>query len=217
MKSQWSLVTALTLALLASLAVPDLVAAEHGEEQKARPTPGPNAVLYEVTENLKLAPLQLGQRVATAVLSGTVAVGTSVCPTEIAVAWRVPYCVLTARATDNINIKTGKGPVHGTFRVLIQGDNPVDGPELVVLEGRLHGQIDLSPALSGLAPLGTLEKGHWSARGVDGGPLDGLRASGTLDGTFRLPFVIGSPPGCEQTRTCRSEERRVGKERGDRG
>ena len=74
MKSQWRLVTALTLALLASLGVPDLVTADHSAGRKARPKPDPNAALYEVTENLKLAPLQLGQRVATAVLSGTVAV-----------------------------------------------------------------------------------------------------------------------------------------------
>src|SRR5262245_32618128 len=178
MKSQWSLITTLTLALLASVGVPDLVAADHEEERKAEPIREPNAVLYEVTENLKLAPLQLGQRVATAVLSGTVAAGTSVCPPEIALAWSVKYCVLTARATDNINIKTGKGPVEGTFRVLIQGDNPVDGPELVVLEGRLHGQIDLSPALLGddgipttgdELQLGTLEKGRWRDSDVAGG------------------------------------------------
>jgi len=155
--------------------------------------------------------LQLGQRVATAVLSGTVAVGTSVCPPEIALAWNVKYCVLTAIATDNINIKTGKGPVEGTFRVLIQADNPVDGPELVVLEGRLHGQIDLSPALLGKdgipqtgdeVPLGTLENGRWSASGVAAGPLDGLSVDGTLTGTFRLPFVVGIPKGCEKTATC---------------
>lgn len=216
MKSQWSLVTALTLALLASLGVPDLVAAEHRkdqgedqgedqrEERRGKQKADPNAVLYEVTESLSLAPLQLGQRVASAVLSGTVAAGTSVCPAEIAAAWSVKYCVLTAKATDNINIKTGKGPVEGRFRVLIQGDNPVDAPELVIIEGKLQGQIDLSPALLGKAPLGTLEKGRWRARGVIGGPVEGLDVEGTLTGTFRLPFVVGFPEGCETNGSCLS-------------
>lgn len=194
MKSLRVFVGALALAGLAPAILPSLAAAE------------PNAVLYEVTENLRLRQLMHNQRVATAVLSGTVAAGTAVCPAEIALAYQVPYCVLTATATDRIDIATGKGPVSGTYRVHVQGDNPVDGAELVVLEGTWRGEINLAMALLGQdgipntgdeLPLGTLENGRWDARGVRGGPLQALRAAGKLDGRFRLPFVMGYPLGCE--------------------
>lgn len=193
MKSNWSLVGALTL--LASAFLPGLAAAES------------NAVLYEVTENLKLKSLQSGRRMATAILSGTVEAGNSVCPATVGV-----YCVLTATAADNLDISTGKGPVTGKFRVHVQDTNPVDGAELVILEGTLTGRMSLAPALFGPdgipgtgdeLPLGTLN-GLWSARGARGGPLQGVRAGGTLTGTFRLPFVgfpqvcqmFGNPPDC---------------------
>ncbi|MGH7393353.1 MAG: hypothetical protein ACREM3_28445 [Candidatus Rokuibacteriota bacterium] len=186
MKSSWTLVSTLTLALLASAVVPSLVAAE------------PNAVAYEVTENLRLGPLKRGQRIATAVLSGKVRSGTSVCPSWIVAQWGTDHCVLTATATDSISLKTGVGPVAGTFQVKVQDDNPVDGAEVVILHGTLRGRIDLSMALLGGMPLGTLEHGRWSARGVRGGPLEGVRAGGTLTGTFRLPFnmALPTPFGC---------------------
>ena len=140
----------------------------------------PNAVLYEVTENLKLKPLASGHRVATAALMGTVTAGTSICPLPV-------DCVVTAMGSDNINTATGQGSLTGSFAVVVQGDNPVDGPELVILRGTFSGKIDLSTASAGL---GSLNKGKWSAKGVAGGPLAGLRLHGTLTGTFRLPFEV---------------------------
>lgn len=167
---------------------PGVAAAQLGVRSDA------NAVLYEVTENLKLKPLASGHRQATAALMGTVNEGTAICPESIAYAasgGAVTTCNLTAMASDNISLATGKGPVEGTFAVVIQGDNPVDGPELVILKGTLEGKIDLSPAVLGGVPIGTI-KGRWKAKGVEGGPLQGVRARGTFTGTFRLPFVI--PP-----------------------
>jgi len=152
-----------------------------------------NAVAYEVTENLKLRPLQGDRRIATAALVGTVNAGTAICPEALVGVGGV--CVLTAMASDNINLANGKGPVTGTFSVVIQDVNPVDGAELVILRGTLHGKIDLSPAVLGGMPLGTIQ-GKWNAKGVNGGPLAGVRAHGTFEGTFRLPFIFGVPAGC---------------------
>ena len=159
---------------------------------------GTNALLYEVTENLKLNPLLHGRGISTAALMGTANALTSICPAA-------SPCGLTAMASRNINLATGTGPVTGTFSVVGElpggGSNPVDGPELVILRGTLHGTINLGPALlygatGGLAgaPIGTIS-GRWSAKGVAGGPFAGLQAHGTFTGTFRLPFV-GFPLGC---------------------
>jgi hypothetical protein len=163
----------------------------------ARAQNPPNATLYEVTENLKLKPLTNGRRQATAALMGSVVSGTSICPAELLGLAPGDSCAITAIATDNINLGTGIGPVHGSFAVVIQFDNPVDGPELVILRGHIEGTIDLSPTVVNTppVPLGTL-RGHWNATGVAGGPLAGVHQQGSLTGTFRLPFVLGDPAGC---------------------
>jgi hypothetical protein len=154
---------------------------------------GQNAVLHEVTEQMKLKRRDT-VRAATAVLMGSIRPGPSICPAALAEALPEGRCAIAATASDKIDLATGMGPVHGTFSILIPGDNPeVDGPELVVAEGSLHGHIDLSPAVRHSIPLGTI-KAKWSARGSRGGPLDGLRADGTLTGIFRLPFLV---PGLE--------------------
>jgi hypothetical protein len=152
-----------------------------------------NAILYEVTEVMKLKPGGGAQaRVATAALMGSVNGGTLLCPDWLSRALNVPSCAISAIAHDNIYLATGQGPVKGTFAVVIQDRNTFDGPELVIAEGSLRGNIDLSPAVLGWngtpIPLGTIT-GRWSARGTRGGPLDGLRTGGTLTGTFRLPFL----------------------------
>jgi hypothetical protein len=152
---------------------------------------GQNAVLYEVTEQMKVKRRDT-VRVATAALMGSLGEDTSLCPDWLVTALQVPRCSIAATATDRIDLSTGQGPVSARFFVLIPGDNPVDGSELVIAEGSLHGTIDLSPAVVGidgvLVPLGALTA-VWSARGSRGGPLDGLRTEGTVTGTFRLPFV----------------------------
>jgi hypothetical protein len=154
----------------------------------ALPARAQDAVLYELTENMKLRAGDR-RRAATAALSGRAAAGSPICPKEFADALGVDECVVTATASDNIDIATGIGDVNGKFTVVIQGDNPIDAAEFVVLDGSLSGTIDLSPTLQSI-PLGSVT-GTWSGSGVAGGPLDGLTVGGTFTGTFRLPF--GTP------------------------
>lgn len=156
-----------------------------------------NAILYEVTETMKLRGRnpEHRSRAATAALAGTIAKGTTLCPAELADALGVPACGVVAIASDNLSLATGKGPVKGSFSVVIQGDNKVDGAELVIARGSLRGRIDLSPAIGSAIPLGTLTA-SWRAVGEPGGPLGGVTVNGKVAGVFRLPFVFGLPEGC---------------------
>jgi hypothetical protein len=152
-----------------------------------------NAVLYEVTEAMKITGRQLSQRGATASLMGYIEAGNALCPA--AIAGPLARCSVVASANDSVNLGTGQGPVTGKFTVVVQGDNPVDAPELVIATGLFWGRVDLSPALLNQQPLGKLN-GWWWAKGEYGGPLAGLGLYGTLEGVFRLPFVFGLPKGC---------------------
>jgi hypothetical protein len=165
----------------------------------ATPARAQNALLYEVTEHMKLKSTKTRLvREATASLLGWLVPGSALCPAPLAQALAVPACGLTATAKDKIDLGTGQGPVGGKFVVVVPGDNAADGPELAIVEGSLQGTIDLSPAVLGPdgipetgdeAPLGTI-RGTWKARGVPGGPLAGLRVGGTFSGMFRLPFAL---------------------------
>ena len=143
--------------------------------------------LYEVVESA-MAQLKKksGVRSATAVLSGTVSGSSPICPPPLE-----PPCTVLAVASNVINLRTGIGPVSGTFQVLVQLDNPVDGPEEKVIEGTLEGSIDLSPTLAD-TPLGFI-RAKWTARGVKGGPVERFKARGKLTGTFLLPFEFQFP------------------------
>jgi hypothetical protein len=156
-------------------------------------TVGPNAVLHEVTETMKL----LGRnprsviRQATAALAGDVTLGSALCPAWLPTVFPgLTQCGIAAFATDNLDLATGRGPVQGKFHVTVEGDNAVDGPERVIARGTISGSIDLSLALLAGVPLGSLQ-GQWSAAGSEGGPLQGKQFGGTVDGTFRLPFRVG--------------------------
>lgn len=171
----------LALTLLALAVQPGLAAAQ-------------TAVLYEVTESMKLTNLQQAiYRTAYATLFGTVAAGSSICPTWLVQALSQTQCTISVMAIDNVNLATGNGPVYGRFHILIPGDNPVDGAELVIAEGSLHGRVDLSPAVLAQLPLGSIE-GSWSAQGLPSGPLASLSVRGTFTGTFRLPFISPQDP-----------------------
>ncbi len=160
-----------------------------------------NAVLYEVTENLKFRPLLAGRRIATSTLMGTVNAGTAICPLYLfpaGLSAELKKCSIEAVGSNNVNLATGKGPFEGTFAVVINtpDTNRVDGPELVILQGTLRGRIDFSLAIFGPdgipksgdeLPIGFFTDGRWNAQGVAGGPLQGVRAQGTLTGTFRQP------------------------------
>jgi len=156
-----------------------------------------NATLYEVTETMKLRGRgpEYRTRTATAALSGTIQAGTTLCPAELAAALGVDKCGVVALASDSLSLANGKGPVWGRFAVVIQGDNKVDGHELVIASGTINGSIDLSAALLEGMPMGTLA-GTWRAKGEQTGPLKGVKVSGLVSGLFRLPFVFGLPHGC---------------------
>ncbi len=154
-----------------------------------------NAVLYEVTETMKITGGGSGRRDASAALMGTVNAGTSLCPAALAKYLGVEKCSIVADGVSSIDLSTGKGPLGGKFAVVVQDNNSVDAAEFAIAKGKIKGRIDLSPAVLYNHPLGTLQ-GTWTAKGEQHGPLAGLRIQGTVWGVFRLPFVLGIPDGC---------------------
>lgn len=149
-----------------------------------------NAQYYDIAGNPTIDPTQVFRRVAAAELQGNAALGTALCPIEALVTNpKAHTCTVTATGTDDVTVKlstTGQvvgfaGTVGGTYAVVVQGDNPVDGPELVVQTGTFSGSIDLSPTLAGI-PLGTITGGVFTIDGYPGFSLP-------FRGTFRLPFA----------------------------
>jgi len=126
---------------------------------------GPDAVLYEVTEDMYLkdaagnfvaSVVPGGRRTAVAQLSGWAKLGTPLCPSWVRLL--VPTakrCAVNATGADDLSLATGKGTVGGTFAVVVQGDNKVDAPEFVIMTGTFSGDADLSLSLAGIAPLGS--------------------------------------------------------------
>jgi hypothetical protein len=146
-----------------------------------------DGVMYEVSETMVVKGGKMARRVANAALVGWVNGGTPLCPSTMG------KCHIVAFAQDNIDLATGKGPVNGSFAIVVQDANTVDGAEAVVFQGSLVGQMDLSPALLNSVPVGTIS-GTWTARGRL--TLDGIDRSGTFTGVFRLPFsdpATGAP------------------------
>lgn len=142
------------------------------------------ATLYELTENMKLVQRHnrnhppVGRRIATSAITGVAALGTPLCP--------VPEfqsgpagCAVNVLGSDNVSLLTGLGTLSGDFTTVVQGDNPVDGPEAVVLRGEFRGQMDFSPAILHQVPFGTVV-GKVKPNG-------GRRTDFT--GVFRLPFA----------------------------
>lgn len=144
------------------------------------------ATLYELTENMKLVQRQsrhnrppVARRIATSAITGVAALGTPLCP--------VPEfqsgpagCAVNVHGMDNISLTTGLGTLQGDFRTVIQGDNPVDGPEAVVLKGEFAGHMDFSPAILHQIPFGTV---------VGKVKVAGSRKREDFRGVFRLPFA----------------------------
>ena len=176
------------LAVVAMLAM----AASPGSAAAQSITPGPDAVIYEVTEDMALigadgnptSDVRLAvARVAVAQLSGWAALGTPLCPYEVLITNpKTKTCTLNVVGSDSIDLATGIGTVEGRLRVVVQGDNPTDAPEFVVMTGSFTGTMDLSLALSGAAPLGYIRDGLVR--------VDGVAAAIPFDGTFRLPFAV---------------------------
>src|SRR5262245_3088556 len=153
----------------------------------------PDAVLYEVTEDMYLkdaagkfvsSVVPGGRRTAVAQLSGWARLGTPLCPAWVKViAPKTKKCTLNATGADDLSLETGKGTLAGSYSVVVQGDNKVDAPEFVVMTGTFKGDADLSPSMSGQAPIGFITNGVAT---IDGQP----GAVFKFTGTFRLPFAM---------------------------
>lgn len=177
--------TALSLSFL-------LLAAMAGPAPALATDRRPGTVLYEVTEDMYLLdaagnpvadPSKAARRSAVAQLAGWAALGTPLCPYEVlVVAPKTKQCAVNASGADNLSLADGRGTLGGTFAVVVQGDNPVDSPEFVAMTGTFKGDADLSPALSGQAPVGFITNGV--------GTVDGVGVAFAFTGTFRLPFSL---------------------------
>ncbi len=144
---------------------------------RANVLPGYDAVLYELTENMRLVGGNT-VRQAVAELGGEANVGTAICPPSL----KESPCILNGTGADNVDLSTGLGPFSGDFTVVVQGDNPVDGAELVVVTGHIAGTIDLSQPVLKNIPLGSVS-GTWTANGASGS------VHGRFTGVVRLPFI----------------------------
>jgi len=153
----------------------------------------PDAVLYEVTEDMYLKDASgnfvsgvatAARRSAVAQLSGWAKIGTPLCPAYVRlIVPKAKRCTVNATGADDPSLATGTGTLGGTYAVVVQGDNAVDAPEFVIMTGTFSGKADLSLSLSGQAPLGVITDGV--------GTIDGYsEASFKFTGTFRLPFAL---------------------------
>ena len=142
-----------------------------------------SATLYELTENMKIVTSTkhgqtMSRRTATSALTGVAAVNTPLCP-DASFASGPAGCAVNVLGMDNVSLVTGLGTLAGAYTTVVQGDNPVDGPEAVVLSGAFTGQMDFSPAIVHQIPYGT----------VVGRVSSGRRGSSPFTGVFRLPFA----------------------------
>jgi len=143
-----------------------------------------DATLYELTENMKVVQWTfkyrppVPRRIATSALMGVAAPGTPLCPSPDLQSGPAG-CAVNVLGTDNVSLVTGRGVLSGNFTTVVQGDNPVDGPEAVVLKGEFEGHMDFSPAILHQVPFGTVV-GKVSAQGSRRKPFTGV---------FRLPFA----------------------------
>lgn len=153
----------------------------------------PDAVLYEVTEDMYLKDgagnfvagvATAARRSAVAQLSGWAKIGTPLCPAYVRlIVPKAKRCTVNATGADDLSLATGTGTLGGTYAVVVQGDNAVDAPEFVIMTGTFSGKADLSLSLSGQAPLGVITDGV--------GTIDGYsEATFKFTGTFRLPFAL---------------------------
>jgi hypothetical protein len=171
-------------------------------EAELPPSPAPyryaDAVFYEVVENMRLAGggpgsgtslvpsyMQNGatttspRRIAKAALTGAGIRGTPFCacpPSGCEPANQV--CYLNAFGQDDIDLSTAFGRFSAKVSGVVQGDNLVDQPEMVVEENRVSGRMNMTPALFHQLPYGTVT-----------GRVTSTPARPRFIGVFRLPFL----------------------------
>src|SRR5438105_14292916 len=123
----------------------------------------PDAVLYEVTEDMYLKDASgnfvsgvatAARRSAVAQLSGWAKIGTPLCPAYVRqIVPKAKRCTVNATGADDLSLATGTGTLGATYAVVVQGDNAVDAPEFGIMTWPLCGNADLSLSPRGQAPL----------------------------------------------------------------
>jgi hypothetical protein len=90
---------------------------------------------------------------------------------------------IVADAASNVDLRTGLGPIRGTFDLLVDTDPSRASLDTLVITagGHLRGTLDLTSAGQGFATV----RGRWNTRRGPGG--------GTFAGVFLIPFAF--PPG----------------------
>src|SRR5215831_8899103 len=99
---------------------------------------GWDVAFYELTENMTFDGTT---RTGSGALAGEAKVGTPLCPDALmnalvsgGVLPAATSCYVTAYGTDFLTIK-GTGEIKADIAVKVQGDNPADAPEFVVMTG----------------------------------------------------------------------------------
>jgi hypothetical protein len=168
-----------------------------------------SATLYELTENMKLDDLKRPTlRTASAALQGTSQIGTGICPTALIGLLQMfglptgSSCAITAFAEDAVSVQTGAGEFTGGFAVVVNTDNAADAPEMVVMTGTFHADMQVVADASGtMLPLIRISNGVVTPTDVLGVPVAyvGLYFPGLtpemfpaapFGGVFRLPFAL---------------------------
>ncbi|MGH7279602.1 MAG: hypothetical protein ACREJG_13090 [Candidatus Rokuibacteriota bacterium] len=190
MKSRWMYTTVVALAVLLAMVAEPRVSAAQGRA---------DATLYELTENMYFDK-ETRLRTATAALQGTAAVGTPLCPdslmallVEAGLIQRPKPCTVTAIGNDLIDGNTGGGTLSGRYAVVVEADNPVDHPELVVMMGSFEGtmQVMFDSAWNPL-PVIAIPHGTMTPETVFGYPALAFGiGQAEFGGVFRLPFTMG--------------------------
>ena len=158
------------------------------------PAPAPSVTLYEVTENVQFPTIDgvPVARDAVATLMGSATRGTPLCspetlidtplcPTEALLA--AQSCTVTGHGRDSVSLATGRGPVSGTFAVVVNatGNSSVHVPDCPVLTGEFEGEIDLSPALLFGIPMGYVRLAKFT--------IDQTGQVIPFSATVRMPFA----------------------------
>jgi hypothetical protein len=169
-----------------------LIAASPASAQS--PTSAPDGVLYEVAEAIQFVdasgkpvtdPAHAAYRQAAATLQGWARIGTPPCPTTVrTLKPNAQACLIVAYGTDKLDVRPTspnlwKGSVLGTYAIVVQDDNAVDGAELVIQTGTFQAQMDLSSR-----PLGHVSGTFQPCK------LTQKCAAQPFTGRFRLPFAI---------------------------
>jgi hypothetical protein len=191
------------------IGVPMLLSAVTGTVA-APPSPAPaaDAVLYEVTENMVLDDLATPTlRTASAALMGTAALGSPLCPESLVallqglglVTGTVAGCSITAYGEDAIDLGTGAGTLSGKAAIVVNSDNPNDGPEHVAMEADFAAGMQILFGGGGALPLIAIQTGTLTPTAILGVPIAGVAVLGlnpavfgpsSFGGVFRLPFSM---------------------------